>query len=428
MKKVFWNTILIINFYLILYFWFTNSIYLINGTASGDILIALGRLAGLLSEFLILIQLLLISRFAFIEKQYGFDKLISLHKKIGFFLGVFLISHPILLTIGYAQSRSISFVTQFINFITKWNGVFGAAIALLIIVFIAIISIKKYRAKISYEIWYFLHLPLYIAVAIAFGHQINTGDMSAGGAMFYWFLINLVTIGIVIFYRFLRPIYLFFKHSFRIEKIVQENTNVYSIYITGKNMSQYRFQSGQYANLIFLQKNMMFHHPFSYSDVYNGKYLRFTIKASGDFTSKIENLKIGTRVWIDGPFGVFTLNKLVNNKVVFIAGGIGITPILSMIKSISNTQNAVLLYSNKSEEDINFWHEISKSQIESHYFNTSLEVHNRINVDKIIKICPDYKDRDFYLCGPVQMTIKLVKDLKKVGVTSEQIHFEKFNY
>ncbi len=428
MKKVFWNAIFIINFYLILYFGFTNSSYLINSTTNGSILIALGRLAGLLSEFLILVQLLLISRFSSIEKQYGFDKLISIHKKIGFFLGVFLISHPILLTIGYAQSKNISYITQFIDFITKWNGVFGAAIALLIIVFIAIISIKKYRTKISYEVWYFLHLPLYVVVAIAFGHQINTGDMSSGGAMFYWFLINLVTIGILIFYRFLRPIYLFFRHSFRIEKIVQENTNVYSIYITGKNMSQYRFQSGQYANLIFLQKKMTFHHPFSFSDAYNGKYLRFTIKSSGDFTSKIEKLKIGTRVFIDGPFGVFILNKLVNNKAVFIAGGIGITPILSMIKSIHNTKNAVLLYSNKSEADINFWHEISKSQIESHYFNTSLGVHNRISIEKIIEICPDYKDRDFYLCGPVQMTINLLKHLKKVGVTYEQIHFEKFDY
>ena len=428
MKKVIWNTIFIINFYLILYFWFTNSSYLITGTTNVSLLIALGRLAGLLSEFLILIQLLLISRFTFIEKQYGFDKLISVHKKIGFFLGVFLISHPLLLTIGYAQSKNISFLNQFISFITKWNGIVGATFALLIIIFVAIISTKKYRAKISYEVWYFLHLPLYIAVAIAFGHQINTGDMSSGGAMYYWFLINLTTIGIIIFYRFLRPIFLYIKHSFRIEKIVQENEGVYSIYIIGKNMGQYRFQSGQYANLIFLQKKMMFHHPFSFSDAYNGKCLRFTIKASGDFTSKIEKLKIGTRVWIDGPFGVFTLKNSVNNKYIFIAGGIGITPILSMIKSIRNTQNAVLLYSNKSEADINFWHEISKSQIESHYFNTSLGTSNRISIEKIVEICPDFKERDFYICGPKVMTKSLVRNIKMAGVSSEQIHFEKFDY
>ncbi len=428
MKKVFWNAVLIINFYIILYFWFTNSGYLIYGAKSGDIFIALGRLAGLLSEFLILIQLLLISRFTFIEKQYGFDKLISIHKKIGFFLGVFLISHPLLLTIGYAQSKNIGLIDQFINFITRWEGIVGATLALLIIIFVAVISIKKYRVKISYEVWYFLHLPLYIAIAIALGHQIKTGDMSSGGAMYYWFLINTISIGVLIIYRFLRPIYLYFVHSFKIEKIVQENEDVYSIYITGKNMAKYMFQSGQYANLIFLQKNMMFHHPFSFSDTYNGKHLRFTIKASGDFTSKIEKLKAGTRVWIDGPFGVFTLKNSVNNKYVFIAGGIGITPILSMIKSIHNTSLGILLYSNKSEEDTNFWHEIKQSQIESHFFNTSLGVHNRISVEKIIEICLDYKDRDYYLCGPSQMTTNLVKQLKKVGITNEQLHFEKFDY
>ena len=428
MKKVFWNSIIIINFYLILYFWFTNSNYLINGTTNGSVLIALGRLAGLFSEFLIIIQLILVSRFTSIEIQYGFDKLISLHKKIGFFLGIFLISHPILLTIGYAQSKNISFLTQFLNFLTKWDGVLGATIAFIIIVFVAIISIKKSREKISYEVWYFLHLPLYIAVAIAFSHQINTGDMSSGGAMFYWFLINIVTIGILIFYRFLRPIYLFFKHSFRIEKIVKENNNVYSVYISGKNMTQYKFQSGQYANLIFLQKNKMFHHPFSFSDVYNEKYLRFTIKASGDFTSKIEKIKIGTRVWIDGPFGIFTLKNAVSREYFFIAGGIGITPILSIIKSMKDKNNSILFYSNKTEEEINFKEEIAKSNIKAYYFNTNLNKNNRVTIEKIINICPNYKDRDFYICGPVQMTLDLVKNLKKVGVTKEQIHFEKFNY
>jgi len=428
MKKIFWNTILILNFYLILYFWFTNSSYLISGTSNGHLLIAFGRLAGLLSEFLILIQLLLISRFTFIERQYGFDKLISIHKKIGFFLGIFLISHPLLLSIGYSLSGNTGFIGQFVNFITKWNGIFGATFAFINIIFVAIISIKKYRAKISYEVWYFLHLPLYIAVAIAFEHQINTGDMSAGGAMYYWFLINLVTIGILIIYRFLKPIYLFSKHTFKIDKVIQENEYVYSIYITGKNMNQYKFQAGQYTNLIFFQKKMIFHHPFSFSDAYNGKYLRFTIKASGDFTSKIDKLKTGTRVWIDGPFGAFTLSKLVNNKIVFIAGGIGITPILSMIKSMQNVKNAVLLYSNKSESDINFWHEITRSQIESHYFNTSLGTSNRISIEKIVEICPDYKNRDFYICGPKLMTHSLVKNLKIAGISSKQIHFEKFDY
>jgi predicted ferric reductase len=395
---------------------------------SANLLIAFGRLAGLLSEFLILIQLLLISRFYFIEKEYGFDKLINIHKIIGFFLGFFIIIHPIFLTLGYAKSNNTNFLNQFLNFQTNWENVFGATIALIIIISVAIFSIKKIRSKFPYELWYFFHLPLYIAVAIAFGHQINTGDMSGGGAMFYWYFINIITFGILIAYRFVKPAYFFFKHSFVVEKIVKENNNVYSVYITGINMSQYKFKSGQYATLIFMQKNMWFHHPFSFSNSYNEKYLRFTIKSSGDFTSKIEKLKAGTRVWIDGPLGTFTLKKSFNNKYLFIAGGIGITPILSIIKSIKNKSNAILMYSNKTEEEINFKKEIAESGIETYYFNTNNGSDNRINLDKIIKICPDYKNRDIYLCGPAQMTSSLEKALKDAGIPSEQIHFEIFNY
>ncbi|MDD5152594.1 MAG: ferric reductase-like transmembrane domain-containing protein [Candidatus Pacebacteria bacterium] len=401
---------------------------MITGINPGSFLIALGRLAGLLSEFLILIQLLLISRFSFVEKEYGFDKLADLHRKIGLFLGIFLISHPLLLTFGYAKLNNINFAKQFITFQTGWSGVFTATVAFLIIVITAFISTKAIRNKIKYEVWYFAHLPLYIAVAIAFGHQVNTGDMSQGGAIFYWYLINLVAVGTLVAFRFIKPAYSFFKHSFVIEKIVKENDNVYSIYIAGKKMEQYKFASGQYATLIFLQKNMWFHHPFSFSDSHNGENLRFTVKSSGDFTSKIENLKKGTRVWIDGPLGTFTLEKSINKKYLFIAGGIGITPILSIMKSIEDKKSAILLYSNKRKEEIIFQKEIAESGIETYYFNTDPGVGNRINDQKIAKFCSDYKDRDIYLCGPIQMTSSLMQSIKNNGVSSEQIHFEKFNY
>ena len=428
MKKIFWNTIIIINFYLILFFWYKNSNYLLFSNNPGDFFIALGRLSGLLAEFFILIQLLLISRFSSIEREYGFDKLISIHKKVGFSLGIFIISHPLFLTIGYAKSNNISFIKQFLNFQNSWEGVFGATLAFIIIILISIFSIKKIRSKVPYEVWYFAHLPLYIAFAIAFGHQINTGDMTNGWAILYWFILNIIVFLILISYRFIKPLYYFYKHKFIIEKIVKENKDVYSIYISGKNMNQFKFQEGQFATLIFLQKNMFFHHPFSFSNAFNGKNIRLTIKSSGDFTSKINNLKTGTHVWIDGPVGTFTLQNAINKKYLFIAGGIGISPIFSLIKSIKDTSDAFLLYSNKTEENVVFKDEIIQSGINTSFFYTDQGIQNRIDIKKIEQVCPDYKKRDIYICGPTKMTINLVKNLKSNGLSSEQIHFEKFDY
>ncbi|MFA5889129.1 MAG: ferric reductase-like transmembrane domain-containing protein [Candidatus Paceibacterota bacterium] len=426
MKKIFWNAILILNFYLILYFWFTNSSNLIHGQTTGQFLIALGRLVGLLSAYLILIQLFLVSRFSIIEKEYGFDKLNRLHRWIGFFLGIFLISHPVLLSFGYSKINNISYVNQFFNFVTGWEEVFTATVAFIIIIFTALISIKKIRTKIPYEFWYFAHLPLYIAIFLAFSHQVQTGDMASGGALFYWYLIYVISIGVLVLYRFLRPAYLFFKHHFVIEKIIKEGEGVYSVYISGRNISEYRFQAGQYANLIFLQKKMWFHHPFSYSDSYNSKYLRFTIKSSGDFTSKIEKLKIDSLVWIDGPLGTFTLKQAIKKKFLFIAGGIGITPILSIIKSLPPQSGSILIYSNKNEKNLIFKEELKQSNVKTYFFIT--KQNQRIDINKINELCQDYSERDVYICGPTQMIKNISENLIRVGVSTNQIHFERFSY
>jgi predicted ferric reductase len=427
-KKIIWITLIVLNIGLIIYFWYSNSSYLINNEQPGDIFIALGRITGLLSAYLILIQLFLISRFSVIEREYGFDKLNAIHRWIGSFLGVFIISHPLFLTIGYAGINKISYFHQFLNFQTSWENVFGATLAFGIIIFTAIISTNKIRRKIPYEFWYFSHLPLYIAIVIAFGHQTETGDLSSGGAMFYWYFINAITIGVLISYRFLKPAYLFFKHHFIIEKIIKENESVYSVYISGKKMSDYKFLSGQYASLIFLQKNMWFHHPFSYSDSPNGNTIRFSIKASGDFTSKIGSLKLGSRVWIDGPLGTFTLKKSVKDKYLFIAGGIGITPILSIIKSIPEKNNAMLLYSNETEEKSVFGEELNKTGVKTYNFFTGGNEKNKIDIEKINNLCPDFTERDIYICGPGKMIRSIVESLRNKNVPLEQIHFEKFSY
>jgi len=74
-------------------------------------------------------------------------------------------------------------------------------------------------------------------------------------------------------------------------------------------------------------------HPFSMSRRPDGTRLRLTIKAVGDFTRRIPGLKPGVRVLIDGPHGIFTARRSSSQKILMIAGGIGITPIRSLAKS-----------------------------------------------------------------------------------------------
>jgi len=417
-----------INLFIILFFWWGGSSAFFS---NGKTFVALGRLTGLLAEFLILAGLILISRLPFLEKVYGFDELNKIHRWIGYGLVTVIVSHPLFLLIGYSSANEISLFKQFINFITKWEDVSGAFFGIIILIVVGIISMPKIRWKLKYETWHFVHLFMYLAIGLVFSHQINSGDVSNGTALFYWFLINFVVFGVLIFYRFLRPIILFLRHEFYIEKVAQETHDVCSVYIGGKNLDKFKFESGQHLRILFLDKKMLQFHPFSFSSAYNGKFLRISIKNSGDFTSQIGNLKEGTKIIIDGPLGKFTELSAVKNKYLLIAGGIGITPIKAMIESLSEKgRDFIFIFGNKTEKDIVFKKELDKIP---HHYVLSREKKNEyengyIDGEKIQRIAPDFKERDIYICGPDLMLNSILDTLKNLGVDKSQIHYEKFYY
>lgn len=421
-----------VNLILILVFWWLGSSKILFG---GGMFIALGRLAGLLAEFLILVELVLISRIPFVEKSFGFDKLNKIHRGIGYGLLIGVISHPLFLTIGYASQSHISLFQQFVSFLSGWEDILPALIGLCILIIVGIVSIPKIRWKLKYETWHFVHLFMYLGIGLFLSHQMGSGDVSHGTALVYWFLINFVVFGGLIAYRFFRPIILYFRHGFYIEKVIKETEDVYSVYIVGKNIEKFKFNEGQYINISFLTKKMWQPHPFSLSHFWNGKFLRISVKNIGDFTSEIKNIKSGTKVLIDGPLGIFTKESTVKNKYLFIAGGIGITPIMSMTGSLSDKNtDFVLLYANKTITDVVFKNELENSiNIKNIYYVFSQEKNKEyengyIDEEKIKRIVPDFKNRDIYICGPGEMMDSLLDIFKKLGVDKRQIHYEKFYY
>lgn len=420
------------NLAVILYIWWQGSSMLLDDTRGT--LIAFGRLTGLLLEYFILVQLVLVSRMPFVEQVWGFDNLNKIHRWIGYSLSAFIILHPTLLTVGYAHGREISYLDQFILFLTTWEHVLNAFLGLVILLTVITISIAIIRKKLKYETWHFTHLFIYVAIALLFNHQIATADVSYGWPLNYWLALNFTIFGLLLLYRFARPLYNFSKHRFVIERVVPESHDVYSLYITGRNMERFTFTPGQYINLTFLQRYMWYTHPFSFSSAPNGKYIRVSVKGSGDFTNSIQNLKPGTHVIIDGPLGVFTERMAEKGKFLFIAGGIGITPIRAMIESLSpQEKDMVLLYGNKTEADLVFDRELQTlipgkvhhvlSQSESEQFEKGY-----IDREKIMRLVPDAKEREVYLCGPTVMMQKVAAELMGIGLKKKHIHYEKFAY
>lgn len=424
----------------ILLWWQGSSALLLSG--GNDAFIASGRLAGLLAQFFILFELVLISRASFIEKTFGFDKLNRLHQMIGYYLIPAIFLHPILLVIGYAQNNGVSFPVQFADFLTNWEDVLSATIGLAILGIVGIVSLPSIRRLFAYETWHASHLFIYLAVGLAFGHQTGAareafinGDISFGAALLYWYVLNFFVFGVVVLYRFCRPFFLYWKHRFYVERIVQETRDVFSVYIAGEYIEQFLFEAGQYIHVSFMAPGMWQPHPFSLSAAPNGKTLRISVKALGDFTGRVKDLKSGTPVLLEGPFGKFTESSAVSDKYLFIAGGIGITPIMALMESLAGKgkiKDAVLLYGNKTSGDIAFRDALEKTNARIYHILSDEKVvgyeTGYLDKEKIMRLSPDVSSRDIYLCGPPVMMQSALKTLRELGVPSKQIHYEKFSY
>lgn len=412
-----------------LLWWHGSGTQLAGGGAGA--LVAIGRLAGLLLEAALLLQLILISRISFIEKTYGFDTLLSLHKKVGYILAATLILHPLLLTVGYASLQNISLVDQFKGFITV-GGLLPTLIGFLILLGVAVGSTPWIRRHLKYHYWRVTHLLAYLGLFLIFGHQLTGTDLGAGWPLAYWLILNNAVFGLLVAYRALLPFAQFFRHRFTVTIVKQESQDAWSVTLTGKNMDCFAFEAGQFLHVSFMQKGLREPHPFSFSQAWNGRDLRITIKTSGDYTSRIKELRVGTHVLIEGPFGRFTERSAHTKKFLFIAGGIGVTPIRALIESLSSKKSDMhLMYAARTAADLVFKSELEQWTKPTYILSASEDPtceYGYCDKEKIMRLVPDFLERDIYICGPEIMMKSVVTILLELGVPKAQIHHEKFGY
>jgi predicted ferric reductase len=413
--------------------WLANSSRV---TAGGDVaLIAFGGLCGLLAGYFFLQQMILISGASFIERHFGLDRLARIHHTTGLIGYVLLLLHVTFIVAGYASLNNASFPEQFLDLRNNFAYVGLASIALLLLDAVVITSIVIVRKRLKYELWYFVHLLVYSAVLLALLHQINNGQSLLGNEYlrFYWYVLYIAAFGLVLWRRWLLPIFLEHKHRLRVQKVEKENESVTSIYITGKNLAAFKYDAGQFNLWQFWQKGLRsMHHPFTISSSPGDPYLRLSAKAIGDFTSKLDEVKVGTPVLISGPYGLFSRRVSAGRPRLFIAGGIGITPILSMLRD-EVKKGDVLLYAAQSREDAVFakdFKQLASRGLKTSYIFSNEKVkgsyNGHLNKQIINKEVTQITKRDVWLCGPPPMMNAVEQALTELRVPKDQIHTEKF--
>lgn len=419
--------------------WWQGNIELLFSGDMGLATLALARLAGMAATFCALTQFVLMGRQGWLEPIFGLDRLAVFHRRNGIATLYLVLLHPTLMVASFSLLSGTNLVDQYFQ-LYALPFIPLASIAVFILCATVGASIYVVRKHLKFELWYAVHLANYVAVALFAWHQFANGsDLQEAWARYYWLGLYVFAALNIIIWRWVKPFAQSFYHDFRVEKVVGETPTANSVYIKGKGLARPWSKGGQFVMVRFLQKGFAWQeHPFSVSWLPKDDTLRLTVRALGDFTNQIPKLKKGTRVIVSGPHGAFTHDKQIKNKVAYIAGGIGITPIRAMIEERSLAHkpgDSTLLYCNRTMNDTALLDELkglgAKIKMPIHNILSEQPGYKGekgyIDLDKIKRLAPDIKQRDIFLCGPPPMMQVAREALAKLGVPKSQIHYERFS-
>jgi predicted ferric reductase len=411
----------------------------LNGlTTIGTLLVAGGQLTALLGTYLALIGLVLMSRSPWLDRLFGLPRLAYWHRWVGFGCVWLLVAHTILTTLGFALTTGSDVLGETWSLLTTYPYVLMATVGLVMLMAVGVTSVRMARRRLTYETWYYIHLYAYLGMALGFAHQLVVGSdfLSDPIAVAYWIGLYLATVMAIVVFRIGQPVQLFFRHRLRVAHVAVEGPGVVSVYVTGRQLDRLTAQAGQYFLWRFLAGDGWWRaHPFSLSAAPNDRYLRLTVKASGDGTSVIQRLHIGTPVFVEGPYGAFTIDQRTLPRVLLIAGGIGIAPLRALLEDMPGPRGAItLIYRASRSEDIVFGDELDALMKSCggkvHYLIGRRSELRRDPLDArhLHRNVPDIAQREIYVCGPEGMIETVQQSLRQLHVPTSQIHEERFAY
>ena len=408
-------------------------------TDPAAVLIAVGQLGALLGTYSALVQVVLMSRSPWLDGLFGIDRIAGWHRWLGFATLDLIIVHVVFTTAGYALADGRSFTAQTWTFLTTYPYMLMAYVGTALFILVAALSVREARRRLSHESWHFVHLLVYLAIALSFAHQLAVGTdfVHDPVAVVYWVFLYAVAAGLVIAFRIVAPARMALRHRLRVQSVVEEAQDVVSIYIDGRDLGELPARAGQFFKFRFLTGGLWWQvHPFSLSAAPNGEYLRITVKEVGDFTRSLHRLSPGTRILLNGPYGVFTAMRRRRPRSLLIAGGIGITPLRALIEEMPQRKNSItLVYRASSWEEVVFKAEIDGLVAARggvvHYVvgRRGREVAAHPLAPRfLLAAAPDLRDRDVFICGPREMVDAVTSSLQTLGVPAGQVHVERFAF
>ncbi|MBN2603826.1 MAG: ferric reductase-like transmembrane domain-containing protein [Candidatus Thermoplasmatota archaeon] len=403
-----------------------------NPTSIKNPIIALAKFNAFMALSTLSINFFLSTRLKFFETLFnGLDRMYRVHKIIGRTSLIFIILHPLFLILS--QYKNFNVVITYILPI----GYFEVAAGVIAVYLFLMLLALTVAVKLPYHWWHNSHKILGIVLLLVGFHAVFAGsDISMYPVLRFW-VIFLCCLGVIswlymlIFYKVIGP-----KFKVVIDKVDQLKDVTEVMF---KKPKGFTYQPGQFLFIRFPRfegyKELF---PFSISSDPSQKIIRISVKRSGDFTSKkIPMLKKGDKAIIMGPYGTFGESYLLHDKdMVWIAGGIGITPFLSLAKHESNFPSGrkiVLYWATKNKEEAFHDKELKSETKRNNNFKYIPWFSNKkglLHVNDIVIGLEEKLKLDnikILMCGPPPMMYSLSRGFNKLGVNYDNIIFEDFN-
>jgi 3-phenylpropionate/trans-cinnamate dioxygenase ferredoxin reductase subunit len=386
------------------------------------------------------LQFAITARFQWLKEPFGSDIVYGFHRAISLVAVLFVVLHPLLLALTPVRPK-VLIRLDFINhpLYPRWG--FYAALALAALV---TTSLWRSRLGISYETWRRAHAIFAVGLVImgVFHVAVENHYFGMPLKVGLWISYTMLWTGVIVWVRLFKP-WRELHRPFVVESVREELGNARTLTLAPSGHQGFRFAPGQFAWLtLFTSPFSDREHPFSFSSSAEATpRLEFTIKELGDFTQRIKEVKPGDRAYVDGPFGAITADRHpYATGFVFVAGGIGITPMMSHLRTFADRgerRPLVLIYANNKWEDITF-----RDEIESLAPKLILNVvhvltkppegwqgeRGYVTEDLLRRHAPSpNKGYEYLICGPTPMMKAVENALSRIGVHAGDIHAERFN-
>ncbi|MFF5228764.1 ferric reductase-like transmembrane domain-containing protein [Dactylosporangium sp. NPDC000521] len=406
---------------------------------------AAGRLTGLISSDLLLLQVLLMARVPLVERAFGQDRLARWHRWTGFTSFNLMVAHIVLITIGYAVASDANVFAELWELTVEYPGMLLAVAGTVALVMVVVTSMRAARRRLRYESWHLLHLYAYLGVGLALPHQLWTGAdfLASPLSTAYWWTLYAVSAGAVLVYRVGLPVWRNARHRLTVSRVVPEGPGLTSVYLTGRHLHELPVRAGQFLQWRFLDgPGWTRAHPYSLSATPHTGVLRITVKDLGDGSSRVASLAPGTRVLVEGPYGRLTGESYTGGPVVMMACGIGVTPLLALLGELPyRSGEATLLYRARSEAEIAFrdeldWlarqrgvrvvHLLGPRAGEASWLPRNLAGIG--DAEALRRAAPSIAAADVYVCGPGTWTEAARAAARAAGVPASRVHTEQFSW